>query len=91
MFGIDPSSTATGTIIGDTLTITSAGTLVIDATQPGDSDYLSAAPVQSTIVVNPASYIVTVSSDDSGAASNCTPQATPGQGLIFRAACATHS
>ncbi len=80
VFTIDPSSTATGTIIGDTLTITSAGALVIDANQAGNVDYQAASQVQNTIVVNPASYIVTVDSDDSGTASNCTPQTTPGQG-----------
>jgi hypothetical protein len=31
-------------------------------------------------VINPASFIVTVSTDDSGTASNCTPQTTPGHG-----------
>ncbi len=80
MFTIDPSSTATGNIAGNTLTITSAGTLVIDANQSGNVDYQAAAQVQNTIVVNPANYVVTASSDDPGTASHCTPQTTSGQG-----------
>ena len=44
------------------------------------ADYSSSAPVSVNVVVNPASFIVTVSSDDSGTASNCTPQSTPGHG-----------
>ncbi len=79
-FSIDASSTGTGTIAGNTLTITSAGTLVIDANQSGNPDFQPGGQVQNTIVVNPASYIVKVSSDDSGTASNCTPQTTSGQG-----------
>jgi sugar lactone lactonase YvrE len=80
MFTIDPSSTAAGNITGDTLTINSAGTLVIDANQPGNADYQPAAQVQNTIVVNPANFVVTASSDDAGTAANCTPQTTPGTG-----------
>ncbi len=80
MFTIDPSSTATGNIAGNTLTINSAGTLVIDANQLGNTDFQAAAQVQSTIVVNPANFVVTLSTDDAGTASNCTPQTTPGHG-----------
>jgi large repetitive protein len=43
-------------------------------------DYSSSAPVTVNVTVNPASFIVTVSTDDSGTASNCTPQTTPGHG-----------
>ena len=43
-------------------------------------DYSSSAPSTINITVNPASFIVTVSSDDSGTASKCTPQTTPGHG-----------
>jgi CSLREA domain-containing protein len=32
------------------------------------------------VTVNPANYVVTVSSDDAGTASNCTPQSTAGHG-----------
>ncbi len=79
-FSLDPSSTATGSFSGDVLTITSAGTLVIDASQLGSTDYQAATPVQNTIIVDPASYIVTSIGDDAGTASNCTPQTTPGDG-----------
>jgi sugar lactone lactonase YvrE len=44
------------------------------------ADYSSSAPGTVNVTVNPASFIVTVSSDDSGTASNCTPQTTPGTG-----------
>ena len=43
-------------------------------------DYSNSVPGAVNVTVNPASYIVTVSSDDSGAASNCTPQTAPGHG-----------
>jgi hypothetical protein len=43
-------------------------------------DYSSSAPSTVNVTVRPASYIVTVSSDDSGTASKCTPQTTPGHG-----------
>ena len=79
-FTIDSTSTATGSVSGDVLTITSAGTLVIDANQSGNNNYQAAAQVQNTIVINPANYVVTVSSDDAGTASNCTPQSTARHG-----------
>ncbi|MGA9021718.1 MAG: choice-of-anchor D domain-containing protein [Terracidiphilus sp.] len=52
VFAIDSSSTATGSITGSTLTITSTGNLVIDANQAGNTNYSAALPVQRTIVVN---------------------------------------
>ena len=61
LFTIDPSSTGTGTISGDTLTITSVGIFVIDANQAGNSSYNAAAQVQETLVVNPASSVVSTS------------------------------
>ena len=60
IFSIDASSTGTGTISGTTLTITSAGTLVIDANQAGNSNYKSAAQVQRTIVVNKATASISI-------------------------------
>jgi len=51
VYTIDASSTATGSISGSTLTITSPGSLVIDANQPGNSTYAVAPQVQQTIVV----------------------------------------
>ena len=52
VFAIDPSSTATGSISGSTLTVTSTGNLVIDANQTGNTNYSAATQVQRTIVVN---------------------------------------
>jgi len=54
VFTLDASSTGTGTISGSTLTVTVAGTLVIDANQAGNSSYSAAAQVQKTVVVNAA-------------------------------------
>ena len=59
MFTIDPSSTGTGMISGNTLKVTGAGTLVIDANQLGNTNYTAAAQVQRTIVVNKAVLTVT--------------------------------
>ena len=52
VFSIDESSTATGSISGSTLTVTSTGSLVIDANQAGNADYSAAPQVQRTITVN---------------------------------------
>jgi hypothetical protein len=52
-FTLDESSTATGSITGSTLTVTSAGKLVIDANQAGNTDYSAAPQVQRTVLVNP--------------------------------------
>ena len=61
-FTIDGSSTGTGTIVGNTLTITGAGNLVIDANQVGSANYLTATQVQQGIVVNKANATVTLGS-----------------------------
>jgi len=52
VFTLDAGSTATGNITGSTLTVTSIGTLVIDANQAGNSNYSAAAQAQRTVVVN---------------------------------------
>jgi multisubunit Na+/H+ antiporter MnhE subunit len=52
VFAIDSSSTATGSISGSTLTVTSTGKLVINANQAGNTDYLAATQVQQTVQVN---------------------------------------
>jgi sugar lactone lactonase YvrE len=41
-----------GTITGNTLTITGLGTIVVTASQTGNTNYLAAAPVSQSIVVN---------------------------------------
>jgi hypothetical protein len=45
-------------VVGSTLTITGAGTVVVEADQAGDADYTAAAPVQDSIVVNQATPTV---------------------------------
>jgi hypothetical protein len=74
-FTIDASSTATGTINGNTLTVGAAGTLVIDANQAGVPNYLAAAQVQRTIVVNPAAATISINDIPSAPVygSNFTP------------------
>ncbi len=58
MFSIDASSSGTGSISGSTLTVTGAGTFVLDANQAGDSNYNAATQVQQTLVVNQASQTI---------------------------------
>ena len=59
VFTIDASSTGTGSISGSTLTVTGAGTIVLDANQAGNANYTAAAQVQQTLVVNKASQTIT--------------------------------
>ena len=83
------SSTLVGGIasVPGSFTFTVPGALPIAGTQiegvtfiPTDLiDYTTVSSTV-TVTVNPASYIVTVSGDDAGTASNCTPQTTPGHG-----------
>ena len=61
-FTIDASSSGTGSISGNTLTITGAGNLIIDANQVGSANYLTATQVQQGIVVNKANATVTLGS-----------------------------
>jgi hypothetical protein len=58
VFTLDASSTATGTISGSTLTVTSTGNLVVDANQAGNASYSAAPQVQRTVVVSPASQTI---------------------------------
>ena len=60
LFSLDPSSTGSGTISGNVLTVTGAGSLVIDANQAGNGNYNPAAQVQHTLVVNNATPVPTV-------------------------------
>ena len=61
VFTVDSGSSTTGagTISGDVLTVTQAGTIVIDANQAADADYLPAPQVQQVLVVNQASQTIT--------------------------------
>jgi sugar lactone lactonase YvrE len=54
VFAIDKSSTATGSITGNTLTITGIGNFVIDANQAGNATYAAAPQVQKAFVVSQA-------------------------------------
>ncbi|OWK43984.1 YDG domain-containing protein [Fimbriiglobus ruber] len=47
------------TVSGNVLTITGGGSVVIQATQAGDADYVAATAVEQTLVVNPASQSIT--------------------------------
>ena len=49
---LDASSTGAGTFVGGVLTVTGAGTFVIDANQAGNANYSAAPQVQLTITVN---------------------------------------
>ena len=55
-------SSGPGTINGSTLTITGAGSIVIDANQAGNGAYAAAPQVQQTITINPALLTITASS-----------------------------
>jgi RHS repeat-associated protein len=48
-----------GTISGNTLTITAAGTVVVAANQAGNTDYAAAAQVTQSIIVNAATPTIT--------------------------------
>ena len=50
-----------GTISGSTLTITGAGTVVMAANQPGNTDYAAAAQGTQSVVVNQATLTITAS------------------------------
>lgn len=60
VFSIDSSSTSKGTVTGNTVTGITAGKLVIDANQAGNTSYYAADQVQQTVVVNPATPTVSV-------------------------------
>ncbi|MGB6742637.1 MAG: hypothetical protein WBE38_03185, partial [Terracidiphilus sp.] len=58
-FTVDSSSTGAGTFSGSTLTVTTAGAIVIDANQAATANYSAAPQVQQTVVVNQASQAIT--------------------------------
>ncbi len=64
-FSIDASSSGTGNISGSTLTVTGAGSIVLDANQAGDSNYNAAAQVQQTLVVNKADQTINFTAPNS--------------------------
>ncbi len=83
-FTIDPTSTGIGTISGSTLTVTGAGTLVIDANQAGNANYQAAAQVQRSIVVNKATQTINFTTNPPASAAykgTFTVAATASSGL----------
>ncbi len=48
-----------GSINGNSLTVTGAGTIVVEADQPGDAQHGAAAPVQESVVVHKATDTIT--------------------------------
>jgi sugar lactone lactonase YvrE len=58
-FSVDGSSTGAGTVSGSMLTVTTAGTIVIDANQAATANYAAAPQVQQTVVVNQALQAIT--------------------------------
>lgn len=57
--GTVSTSTVTGNTSAATLTVTQAGTIVLDANQASDVNYLAAPQVQEVLVVNQASQTIT--------------------------------
>ena len=58
---------------------TNVGTATASATFAGDTND-SGSSSSATFTIRPANFVVTVSTDDAGTASNCTPQTTSGTG-----------
>jgi hypothetical protein len=58
-FSIVPGGTGSGTINGSTLTITAAGTIIIQADQGGSANFNPAPSVQQTLTVNKANQTIT--------------------------------
>ncbi len=54
LFTLDPASSGAGSVSGASLSVTAAGSLVIDANQPGNANVAAAPQVQRTLVVNAA-------------------------------------
>ena len=51
-------------VSGTKLTLTGTGTVVVRASQAGDSNYLAASPMDQTITVDPANATITISAPD---------------------------
>lgn len=77
VFTVDSGSATTGagTISGNVLTVTQAGTIILDANQVADVNYQAAAQVQHVLVVNQATQAITI-----------TPVTTP---FHYIASCST--
>ncbi|HEV8062405.1 MAG TPA: Ig-like domain repeat protein [Gemmataceae bacterium] len=83
-FSIDTRSIGSGSISGSVLTVTSAGSIVLDANQAGDGNYHAAAQVQQTLVVSKANQTITVTEAAPSSAAfggSFTVEATASSGL----------
>ncbi len=65
VFTVDGSSTGSGSITGNVLTVTNAGTLVIDANQAGNATYSAAPQVQQSVVITGIAQAITLASQAS--------------------------
>jgi hypothetical protein len=67
-------------IVGSTLTVTGAGTVVVNANQAGNGNYSAAAQVQQSFVVNQAPQTVTISPTTQTVTTGGSITFTPGGG-----------
>jgi len=68
--GVSFSVAGPATITGNTLRITGAGTVVVTASQAGDTTYAAATPVSRSVIVNPA--VLTVTANDTSKTAGAT-------------------
>jgi hypothetical protein len=66
-------------IMGNTITLLAAGSVMITASQDGNNDFLAAAPVEQTFCVNPPRPSITASFADTGAPLLTSSAATDNQ------------
>ncbi len=76
----------TGSIAGTTLTVTQAGTFLIQASQAGNANFTAATPVQATLTVNAGSQTITFATPPAvtyttGLTVNLSGDATASSGL----------
>ncbi|MBV9612206.1 MAG: Ig-like domain repeat protein, partial [Acidobacteriaceae bacterium] len=60
-YTLQSGGTGLGSVTGTTLTVTQAGTFVIQASQAGNANYSAATPAQATLVVNRGIQLITFS------------------------------
>lgn len=78
--GVSYSVSGPGSLSGSTLSFTGAGSVVVTASQGGNTTYSAAAPMQQTIVVNPVTLIVGVTGSPSRIYGQPNPTFTPAIG-----------
>jgi hypothetical protein len=87
-FTIDSSSAGICTIVGSTVHFTGAGMCVIDANQPGNSQYKAASRVQQSFTIGRGSQTITITSTPPAVDKNDPPYtitatATSGLAVVF--------